>query len=86
MKSKLKDLISRIKASISGERSSLDVDEILNPPSWRERQVRNQAIEKGYEESLMAKKPCWTDKYDKGFDRVNKEVIHVRERVVNKNN
>ena len=79
LKGKSKNLISKIKTSIFGKRLGLDIDNILNPPSWRERQIQNQAIDKRYEESLMAKKAHWSDKYDKDFENIKKEVIRVRE-------
>ena len=40
---------------------------VINPPSWLERQIQNQIIDKQYEESIKAKadnqEPSWTDKY-----------------------
>ena len=81
LKGKLKDLISRVKISMFGERQGLDVDRILNPPSWRERQVQNQKIEEDFEKNLKAKKKeaHWSDKYDKDFKKMEKEVVRVRE-------
>ena len=81
LKGKLKDFISRVKISMFGGRSDLDIDKILNPPSWRERQVQNQKIEEDFEKNLKAKKKeaHWSDKYDKDFKRMEKEVVRVRE-------
>jgi len=81
LKGKLKDLISRVKISMFGERQGLDVDRILNPPSWRERQVQNQKIEEDFEKNLKAKRKeaHWSDKYDKDFKKMEKEVVRVRE-------
>ena len=81
LKGKLKDLISRVKISMFGERLGLDIDKILNPPSWRERQVQNQKIEEDFEKNLKAKKKeaHWSDKYDKDFKKMQKEVVRVRE-------
>ena len=81
LKGKLKDLVSRVKISMFGERQGLDVDRILNPPSWRERQVQNQKIEEDFEKNLKAKRKeaHWSDKYDKDFKKMEKEVVRVRE-------
>jgi len=81
LKGKLKDFISRVKISMFGGRSDLDIDKILNPPSWRERQVQNQKIEEDFEKNLKAKKKeaHWSDKYDKDFKKMQKEVVRVRE-------
>ena len=79
LKGKFKDLISRVKTLVFGRRSGLDIDNILSPPSWRERKIQNQLIDKQYEESLRAKDPHWSDKYDKDFKKMEKEVIRVRE-------
>ena len=49
------------------ERDSKIDPKVLDPPSWRERQVQNQMIDKQYEESFRAEsdnqEPSWTDKY-----------------------
>jgi hypothetical protein len=81
LKGKLKDLVSRVRISMFGERRGLDVDRILNPPSWRERQVQNQKIEEDFEKNLKAKRKeaHWSDKYDKDFKKMEKEVVRVRE-------
>ena len=81
LKGKLKDFISRVKISMFGGRSYLDIDRILNPPSWRERQVQNQKIEEDFEKNLKAKnkETHWSDKYDKDFKKMEKEVVRVRE-------
>ena len=81
LKGKLKDFISRVKISMFGERLGLDIDRILNPPSWRERQVQNQKIEEDFEKNLKAKNKeiHWSDKYDKDFKKMEKEVVRVRE-------
>lgn len=45
--------------------------EVLNPPSWRERKIQNEMIDRRYEESVRAKadraEPHWSDKYSKHF-------------------
>ena len=81
LKGKLKDFISRVKISMFGGRSDLDIDKILNPPSWRERQVQNQKIEEDFEKNLKAKgkEAHWSDKYDKDFKKMGKEAVRVRE-------
>jgi hypothetical protein len=44
---------------------------VINPPSWRERKIQNEMIDRQYEESIKAKgdekEPSWADKYDKDF-------------------
>lgn len=49
------------------ERDSEIDPKVLDPPSWRERQIQNQTIDKQYEASVMAKankqNSSWTDKY-----------------------
>jgi hypothetical protein len=49
------------------ERDSKIDPKVLDPPSWRERQVQNQMIDKQYEESIRAEadnqEPPWTEKY-----------------------
>jgi hypothetical protein len=79
MKNKFKLLWHKLKKSMFGEESDLDLNQILNPPSWRERQVQNQLIDKEYEQALQAKDPHWSDRYDKDFKNVKKEVVRVRE-------
>jgi len=81
LKGKLKDLASKTKRIIFGKESNLDIDKILNPPSWRERQVQNQKIEEDFERNLKAKnkETHWSDKYDKDFKKMEKEVVRVRE-------
>jgi predicted HAD superfamily Cof-like phosphohydrolase len=81
LKGKLKDLASKTKRIIFGKESNLDIDKILNPPSWRERQVQNQKIEEDFEKNLKAKgkEAHWSDKYDKDFKKMEKEVVRVRE-------
>ena len=81
LKGKLKDLASKVKRIILGKESNLDIDKILNPPSWRERQVQNQKIEEDFEKNLKAKgkEAHWSDKYDKDFKKMEKEVVRVRE-------
>tara|TARA_R110000851_G_scaffold133885_1_gene268899 strand:- start:53 stop:247 length:195 start_codon:yes stop_codon:yes gene_type:complete len=41
---------------------------VINPPSWLERQVQNQMIDKQYEDSIRAEadnqEPSWIDKYN----------------------
>lgn len=52
------------------ERKTRIDPEVLNPPSWRERQVKNKMIDRQYEESVRAKEGkenSWADKYDKDF-------------------
>jgi len=45
--------------------------EVLSPPSWRERKIQNEMIDRLYEESVRAKadqkQPHWSDKYEKHF-------------------
>jgi len=74
-------LASKTKRIIFGKESNLDIDKILNPPSWRERQVQNQKIEEDFEKNLKAKgkEAHWSDKYDKDFKKMEKEVVRVRE-------
>jgi len=46
--------------------------QVLNPPSWRERKVQNEMIDREYENSVRAKadekENSWADKYDKDFE------------------
>jgi len=79
MKNKFELLLHKLKKSMFGEESDLDLNQILNPPSWIERQVQNQLIDKEYEQVLQAKDPHWSDRYDKDFKNVKKEVVRVRE-------
>jgi hypothetical protein len=79
MKNKFKLFLDKLKRSMFGKESTLDLKQILNPPSWRERQIQNQLIDKEYEEALQAKDPHWSDRYDKDFENVKKEVVRVRE-------
>jgi hypothetical protein len=75
----LKLLFYRIKQFVFRKRSCLDVNEILNPPSWIERKLQNQFIDRQYEDNLKVKEPHWSDKYDKDFKKMKKEVVRVRE-------
>lgn len=79
MKNKFKLLFCDLKQVMFGREPSLDLNEILNPPTWLERQFQNQLIDRKYEETLMAKDSHWSDRYDKDFGNVKKEVIRVRE-------
>ncbi len=81
LKGKLKDLTSKVKRISLGKESNLDIDKILNPPTWRERQIQNKAIDREYEENIVAleKTASWADKYDKDFKRMKQEVVRVRE-------
>jgi|TARA_R110000823_G_scaffold193776_1_gene325195 hypothetical protein len=55
--------------------------ELLNPPTWIEKQMNDAKIEREYESSLKAKdleklvKPeenvSWVDKYDNDFEATN---------------
>ncbi len=51
--------------------------DIINPPSWRERKIQNEMIDRQYEESIKAKgdekESSWADKYDKDFESMNRE-------------
>lgn len=50
--------------------------QVLNPPSWRERKIQNEMIDRKYEESVRAKENkenSWADKYDKDFESMNRE-------------
>ena len=53
------------------ERETKIDPKVLDPPSWIERQIQNQTIDKQYEASVMAKankqNSSWADKYDKDF-------------------
>ena len=57
--------------------------QVLNPPSWRERKIQNEMIDRQYEESVKAKSddqaPSWADKYDKDFKNMKQEVVRVIE-------
>jgi len=50
-----------------GREPSLDLNEILNPPSWLERQIQNETIDRRYKESLRiepkSQEHSWADKY-----------------------
>ena len=50
--------------------------QVLNPPSWRERKVQNEMVDRKYEESVRAKENkdnSWADEYDKDFESMNRE-------------
>jgi len=47
--------------------------QVLNPPSWRERKIQNEMIDRKYEESVRVKENSWADKYDKDFESMNRE-------------
>ena len=50
--------------------------QVLNPPSWRERKIQNEMIDRKYEESVRAKEHkenSWADKYEQDFDSMNRE-------------
>ena len=85
MKNKFKLFLDKLKQSMFGKKSSLDLNQILNPPSWRERQIQNQIIDKEYEEVLRAKESHWSDRYDKDFENVKKKVVRVRESCIKVN-
>jgi hypothetical protein len=57
--------------------------QVLNPPSWRERKVQNEMIDRQYEDSVRAKAddqdPSWADKYDQDFENMKQEVVRVIE-------
>jgi hypothetical protein len=57
--------------------------QVLSPPSWRERQIQNEMIDRKYEESVKARSndqdPSWADKYDKDFKNMKQEVVRVIE-------
>jgi hypothetical protein len=79
--SKMKSFFNKIKSIFFPRKRTLNVNRILNPPSWRERQVQNQKIEEDFEKNLKAKgkEAHWSDKYDKDFKKMKKEVVRVRE-------
>ena len=59
------------------ERERKIYSQVLNPPSWRERKVQNEMIDRKYEESVRAKENkdnSWADKYDKDFENMNREL------------
>ena len=50
--------------------------QVLNPPSWRERKIQNEMVDRKYEESVRAKEDkenSWVDKYDQDFESMNRE-------------
>ena len=52
--------------------------QVLNPPSWRERKIQNEMLDRKYEESVRAKEDkenSWVDKYDQDFENMNREFI-----------
>ncbi len=52
--------------------------QVLNPPSWRERKIQNEMLDRRYEESVRAeedKENSWVDKYDQDFENMNREFI-----------
>ena len=57
--------------------------QILNPPSWVERKIQNEMIDRQYEQSVRAKaddkEPSWVDKYDQDFKNTKQEVVRVIE-------
>ena len=65
------------------ERESRIYPQVLNPPSWRERKVQNEMIDRQYEETVRAKSddqdPSWADKYDQDFKNMEQEVVRVIE-------
>ena len=65
------------------ERESRIDPQVLNPPSWRERKVQNEMIDRQYEETVKAKlddqDPSWADKYDEDFKNMKQEVVRVIE-------
>ena len=46
--------------------------QVLDPPSWRERKVQNELVDRQYEDSVGAKadekENSWADKYNKDFE------------------
>jgi hypothetical protein len=52
--------------------------QVLNPPSWRERKIQNEMLDRKFEESVRAKEDkenSWVDKYDQDFENMNREFI-----------
>jgi len=49
--------------------------EILNPPTWREKQINNAKIDREYESLVKAEGPVenvsWVDKYNNDFKTNN---------------
>ena len=64
---KFKLLFCNLKQVMFGREPSLDLNEILNPPSWLERQIQNETIDRRYKESLRielkSQEHSWADKY-----------------------
>ena len=67
IKIKFKLLFCNLKQVMFGREPSLDLNEILNPPSWLERQIQNETIDRRYKESLRiepkSQEHSWADKY-----------------------
>ena len=65
------------------ERESRIDPQVLNPTSGRERKVKNEMIDRQYEETVRAKSddqdPSWADKYDQDFKNMEQEVVRVIE-------
>jgi len=62
--SKIQDFVEKIILFFNRNKQTLNAS-VLNPPTWRERQIQNQLIEKQYEESVKAQADIahWSDKY-----------------------
>jgi len=76
---KIQDFVEKVVLFFKKDKQTLD-SSVIKPVSWRERQVQNQAVEKQYEESVKAKTKTahWSDRYDKDFENIKKEVVRVR--------
>jgi len=80
IKNTLKMLVTKAKEFVF-RRDPIFDPSVINPPNWRERQIQNQKIDAEFKENLKAKgkEAHWSDRYDKDFENVKKEVVRVRE-------
>jgi len=78
--SAIQDFVEKIIVFFKRDKQTLDAS-IIDPPSWRQREVQNKEVDRQYEEALKAKgkEAHWSDRYDKDFENVKKEVVRVRE-------
>ena len=77
--SAIQDFVEKIIVFFKKNKQTLDPS-VVNPPNWRERQIQNQKIDEDFKENLKAKgkEAHWSDRYDKDFENVKKEVVRVR--------
>lgn len=61
---KIQDFVEKIILFFNRDKQTFSPS-VLNPPTWRERQIQNQLIEKQYEEFVKAQADIahWSDKY-----------------------